>query len=251
MATFHLYSVLIVATGWMIFSLGEYAAAIYAKKWLLVICSSCSRFRGSRDFTASRNYQENRVAFSSRIPYFCIKKPKPKTLILKNTSSYVQKISHPRTHQYNSARPLVLRIIKNMLENATLHTTDKWEIQIPDGWVVATGATHPATGTLEFALKSDVKYGFTNNLIIISDSLTNIMTSARYSELNNIQSSKNYTSNTANSIQKVSLFLIVMRRSSMCSPLDTIQRVRHSSSSDSESLWVDRLSSPLCSRSRS
>lgn len=38
---FHLYSVLVIATGWMIFSLGEYIIALYApsRKWLLIIPS--------------------------------------------------------------------------------------------------------------------------------------------------------------------------------------------------------------------
>lgn len=41
-------------------------------------------------------------------------------------------------------------------------------------------------------MSPDMKYGFSNNLIVMKDGLNSIVTSSKYSELNNLQTSRNY-----------------------------------------------------------
>lgn len=68
-------------------------------------------------------------------------------------------------------------------------------MQVPKAWTSATGATvlSPKVGSIAASLISpDVKYGFSNNLIIIRDELSGMITSARYSQLNNAQTTRNY-----------------------------------------------------------
>lgn len=80
-------------------------------------------------------------------------------------------------------------------DNTVLTETTTVKMQIPKTWtqVKATDVPSPRVGTVEMAYTSpDVKYGFSNNIIVLHDTLTNIVTSRNYSELNNIQTTKNY-----------------------------------------------------------
>ena len=68
-------------------------------------------------------------------------------------------------------------------------------MQVPSLWTTNTGTVLPIPkfGTVELALISPiVKYGFSNNLIIMKDNLDGIMTSTRYAELNSRQTVKHY-----------------------------------------------------------
>ncbi len=51
----------------------------------------------------------------------------------------------------------------------------------------------PAHGSVVFAAKSsEKKYNFSNNFLIIKDHLDAVMTSAAYSEMNNLQTTRKY-----------------------------------------------------------
>jgi hypothetical protein len=66
---------------------------------------------------------------------------------------------------------------------------------VPKNWSGSSieALPNPRIGSIIAAYVSpDVKAGFSNNLVILQDILANIMTSSRYSELNNIQTTKNY-----------------------------------------------------------
>lgn len=80
-------------------------------------------------------------------------------------------------------------------DNAILYEGSWFSMQVPSLWTTNTGTVLPIPkfGTVELALISPiVKYGFSNNLIIMKDNLDGIMTSTRYAELNSIQTVKNY-----------------------------------------------------------
>jgi hypothetical protein len=80
-------------------------------------------------------------------------------------------------------------------DNAVLSSGSGFSMQTPALWKANTGTTGPSprSGTLELALISpDTRYGFSNNLVIMRDSLGGIITSSRYAELSSVQSSKNY-----------------------------------------------------------
>lgn len=79
--------------------------------------------------------------------------------------------------------------------NAVVHTGSWFSMQVPALWNVNTGVLlgSPKSGSLELALMSpDVRYGFSNDLIIMKDTLNGIITSAKYAELNAIQTKWNY-----------------------------------------------------------
>lgn len=80
-------------------------------------------------------------------------------------------------------------------DNVSIYSGSGFSMQVPALWAANTGALTPTpkSGTLELAIVSpDVRYGFSNNLIIMRDSLNGIITSSRYAELSSVQSSKNY-----------------------------------------------------------
>lgn len=80
-------------------------------------------------------------------------------------------------------------------DNASLYTGSWFTIQVPSLWLQNTGILlpNPKSGVLELALISpSIRYGFSNNLIIMKDRLNGIITSTRYAELNSVQTSKNY-----------------------------------------------------------
>lgn len=68
-------------------------------------------------------------------------------------------------------------------------------MEVPKTWTESTGALalNPKKGTIELAMISpEVKYGFSNNLIIMQDELNGLTTSAQYSELNYAQTLRHY-----------------------------------------------------------
>mgnify|MGYP000935763099 FL=1 len=80
-------------------------------------------------------------------------------------------------------------------DNAVIYNGSGFSMQIPALWKNNTGANipNPKSGSLVLALISpDIRYGFSNNLIIMQDSLNGIISSKRYAELNNVQTTKNY-----------------------------------------------------------
>ena len=80
-------------------------------------------------------------------------------------------------------------------ENASISSGSWFSMQTPALWISNTGVSVPSprSGILELALISpDTRYGFSNNLVIMRDSLNGIITSSRYAELSSVQSSKNY-----------------------------------------------------------
>jgi hypothetical protein len=73
--------------------------------------------------------------------------------------------------------------------------TDHFSINVPKTWKKSADLDVPNTkyGSIELSYASpDVKYGFSNNLLILSDELKTPMTSKRYAELNQVQSTQKY-----------------------------------------------------------
>jgi hypothetical protein len=81
-----------------------------------------------------------------------------------------------------------------VMENTESYETEDITIRVPKTWSgKTTWLPTPRIWSIVAAFVSpEIKQGFANNLLIISDTLVNIMTSRRYSELNNLQTKKNY-----------------------------------------------------------
>lgn len=80
-------------------------------------------------------------------------------------------------------------------DNASIYSNSGFSMQVPELWTPNTGGTLPTprSGMISLALISpDVRYGFSNNLLIMRDSLNGIITSKKYAELSSVQSSANY-----------------------------------------------------------
>lgn len=79
-------------------------------------------------------------------------------------------------------------------ENTIVYEDEQVSLRVPKSWSGKTqNLPTPRIGSIVTAFVSpEVKQWFANNLLIISDTLMNIMTSRRYSELNNLQTKKNY-----------------------------------------------------------
>jgi hypothetical protein len=80
-------------------------------------------------------------------------------------------------------------------DNATIYTGSGFSMQVPTLWKSNTGVLlpNPKSGSLELALISpDVRYGFSNNLVIMKDNLNGIISSKKYAELNSVQTTRNY-----------------------------------------------------------
>ncbi len=80
-------------------------------------------------------------------------------------------------------------------DNASIYHGSWLSMQVPTLWVTNTGVLLPSpkSGSLELALISpDIRYGFSNNLVIMKDQLNGIISSKKYAELNSIQTAKNY-----------------------------------------------------------
>lgn len=68
-------------------------------------------------------------------------------------------------------------------------------ISLPNNWttVKSTDIPTPYRGALVAAyISPEVKYGFSSNIIVMKDSLNTPVTSKKYSELNYVQTTKNY-----------------------------------------------------------
>ena len=68
-------------------------------------------------------------------------------------------------------------------------------MNIPDTWASAMAASLPTPRHGEVvmtAVSPEVRYGFSNNIVIMQDVLDTPMTSRKYSELNQIQTTRNY-----------------------------------------------------------
>lgn len=80
-------------------------------------------------------------------------------------------------------------------DNTVQFKNDTVSISVPKAWIQAKSNEIPLPrhGNIVTAyISPDVKYGFSNNLIIMKDVLGSLVTSAKYSELNNLQTSRNY-----------------------------------------------------------
>lgn len=70
-----------------------------------------------------------------------------------------------------------------------------FSVSLPKTWTLAKSSEVPTPhyGTLSVAyISPEVKYGFASNIIVMRDILTSPVTSKRYSELNNLQTTRNY-----------------------------------------------------------
>lgn len=80
-------------------------------------------------------------------------------------------------------------------QNTITYKGESFEISVPKSWSGAPSSTLPTPKkwTIELAfLSPETKYGFANNLVILSNAIDNPVTSKKYSELNQLQTSKNY-----------------------------------------------------------
>lgn len=80
-------------------------------------------------------------------------------------------------------------------DNTVVYEGTGFSLSIPKNWTEASknSLPPPKTGKIEFAsISPEVKYGFSNNLVVMSHILPDPITSKRYSELNQMQTSKNY-----------------------------------------------------------
>lgn len=83
----------------------------------------------------------------------------------------------------------------DITENTTLYEDSSVSILVPKNWSWATLSALPPPrlwSVVTAYISPDIKWGFSNNLVILKDSLDRIMTSSKYSELNNIQTTKKY-----------------------------------------------------------
>ncbi len=79
--------------------------------------------------------------------------------------------------------------------NAILYTGSWFSMQVPTLWTANTKSIlpNPRSWTLKLALTSpDIRYWFSNNLIVMQDNLNGIISSKKYAELNNVQTTRNY-----------------------------------------------------------
>lgn len=79
-------------------------------------------------------------------------------------------------------------------ENTVTFENDQISMLVPKTWSGKTESLPSlrAGSVIAAFISGDVRQGFANNLLIISDDLMNVMTSKRYSEFNNLQTKKNY-----------------------------------------------------------
>jgi len=80
-------------------------------------------------------------------------------------------------------------------DNTTMYEGSSFSVAVPKNWTEATGSLlpNPKKGIIELAyISPETKYGFANNLVIMSSILESPMTSKKYSELNQFQTTGNY-----------------------------------------------------------
>lgn len=68
-------------------------------------------------------------------------------------------------------------------------------MSLPKSWtpLASTDAPTPHHGSLVTAyISPEVKYGFSSNILVMKDTLSSPVTSKKYSELNHVQTTKNY-----------------------------------------------------------
>ncbi|MBW7954580.1 hypothetical protein H3C61_02080 [Candidatus Gracilibacteria bacterium] len=83
------------------------------------------------------------------------------------------------------------------IEGLTLYNGNGFDINTPSNWNIIEKNSNilpnPKDSTIELAVSSDeLKYGFANNMLILSQNLDKIVSSTDFSILNNIGSSKEY-----------------------------------------------------------
>lgn len=81
------------------------------------------------------------------------------------------------------------------VDNTTIYEDSRISIRLPKTWSWAASNTLPPPRKGEVILTSlspDAKSGYANNLIILKDTLERAITSSKYSELNHLQTVKNY-----------------------------------------------------------
>ena len=79
--------------------------------------------------------------------------------------------------------------------NTVLVDSRTFSVRVPKTWTAASSSSLPTPkkGIIEVAyISSEVKYGFSNNFIVMSNTLDTPMTSKKYSELNQLQTTRNY-----------------------------------------------------------
>lgn len=87
---------------------------------------------------------------------------------------------------------------ENSTDVSREYTGSGFSLQVPKNWSWSTNTlAQPHIGEIVLSLVSpDTQYNFSNNLVVMRDTLNGMITSSRYSQLNNIQTSKHYTEYT-------------------------------------------------------
>lgn len=83
------------------------------------------------------------------------------------------------------------------LTGLSLHEGNTFQMSVPSNWSVITADSQilpsPKTSQIELAVSSEeLKYGFSNNLLILSQKLDKKISSTDFSILNNVWSSREY-----------------------------------------------------------
>lgn len=80
-------------------------------------------------------------------------------------------------------------------ETTFVYSGSGFTLSLPKTWILTQPSEIPTPyyGTVAVAyISPEVKYGFASNLLIMKDTLTSPVTSKKYSELNNLQTTRNY-----------------------------------------------------------
>lgn len=86
---------------------------------------------------------------------------------------------------------------EGVVTGLTLHEWWKFEMSIPSNWSIITSDSeilpNPKSSQIELAVSSEeLKYGFSNNLLILSQKLDKNISSVDFSILNNVWASREY-----------------------------------------------------------
>ncbi len=80
-------------------------------------------------------------------------------------------------------------------EGLTPYTGSGYSMSVPSTWNTTPSVSLPMPRhgqVVLTAISPEIRYGFSNNIIIMQDALDTPMTSRKYSELNQIQTTRNY-----------------------------------------------------------
>jgi hypothetical protein len=80
-------------------------------------------------------------------------------------------------------------------DNTALYSDDHISLLVPKSWtgVARSELPSPRSGAIVVAYRSsEAKYGFLNNLLVMRDTLAGVMSSTKYSEVNHLQTTRNY-----------------------------------------------------------